>query len=89
MTFTYTDVLGGASPLRGGRYAGMAILNVGQTTAAVDNLVSTTLASVIFVTLNIYGQNQTSNFVKSVSTNGMLTLDIGGACSGNLIVIGN
>lgn len=89
MTFSYTDILKSASPLRGGPCSAMALFKVGQTAAAVNNLVSTTLASVVFATLNIYGQCETSNFVKSISSNGMLSIDLGGACSGSLLAIGN
>lgn len=89
MAFTYTQLLEGASPIRGGRYAGMEIIKIGIDGAGLNNLVSTNLASVVWATLNIYGQNQTSNFVKSISSNGMVAIDLGGACSGSLMVVGN
>lgn len=90
MAFTYTDVLKSASPLRGGRYANMAIITCGDTAASVDGLVSTTLASVVFATISVFGTaNQASSYIKSVSSNGMLAVDLGGACSGSIICIGN
>jgi hypothetical protein len=90
MAFTYTDVLGGASPIRGGRFGGFALINCGDTAASVDNLVSTTLASVVFATINVYGAgNQASARIASVSSNGMIGVNLGAACSGSILCIGN
>lgn len=90
MAFTYTDVLGSASPIRGGQYGGFAIINCGDTAASVNNLVSTTLASVIFATINIYDSAaQASARIATISSNGMIAINLGAACSGSILAIGN
>lgn len=90
MTFTYTEILQG-SPLRGGRYCGMAMGKVGTDAASTACLVSTTLASVVFATVSVEGGSptQASAAVTSVSTNGMIALAFGGSCSGTWMAIGN
>ena len=89
MTFTYTELLKNASPLRGGHYAGMAMGHFGADGGAVANLISTTLASVVHVSLTTYGVGQLSSFVTTISTNGMIAISLGGACSGSWQAIGN
>lgn len=89
MAFSYTEILKNASPLRGGNYTGFAMGYLGNTAAETNTLISTTLASCIHVTLSIYGAAQASARVASVSSNGMIAVDLGGACSGTWIAIGN
>jgi len=89
MTFTYTELLKNASPLRGGQYATFAMGDISATSGAVHNLVSTTLASVVHATVNVYGAHQTSACITSVSSNGMITIAVGAACSGSWTAFGN
>ena len=89
MTFTYTELLKNASPLRGGPYAAFAMGDISATSGAVHNLVSTTLASVVHATINVYGADQQSACITSVSTNGMIAIAVGTACSGSWTAFGN
>lgn len=91
MAFSYTEALKAASPLKGGKYAGFAMGTCGNTAAGVAGLVSTTLASVVYATVNVYGSDQQTSgaFIESVSTNGMMAINFGAACSGSWIAFGN
>lgn len=89
MTFTYTELLKKASPLRGGPYSAFAMGDIGATAHGTLNLVSTTLASVVHATINVYGAQQTSACITSVSSNGMIAIALAGACSGSWTAFGN
>lgn len=90
MTFTYSERLKG-SPLRGGPYCGMSMGECGTDGVDTACLVSTTLASVVFATISVQGNTavQSSAAVASISTNGMIALSFGAACSGSWLAFGN
>ena len=90
MTGSYTEFYKAQSPLRGG-YPGAAMGGGtwGATAIADTILVSTTLASCVIFTTQVYGVMPASGaVVTSISTNGMALLTIPAVCSGSWIAIG-
>lgn len=91
MAFTYTNVFGPYSPLRGGTPVSAMAGGLWNATAAVaagEGLISTTLASVKMVTVTSYGE-ASGVAVKSVSSNGMIDINIAApAASGSWLVFG-
>jgi len=87
MASTYTEIFNSASPLRGGsNITAMAGGNFAYD-GSTDVLVSTTLASVRIALVTEYGASN-DVYVKSVSTNGMMTISADAACSGQWLVMG-
>jgi len=91
MAWSYTNVFGAYSPLRGGTpISNMAGGLLGATAAvtAGAGLVSTTLSSVKMVTLTTYGE-ASAVVLKSISSNGMIDINVAApAASGSWLVFG-
>lgn len=90
MTGTYTEFFKAASPLKGG-YPGAAMGGGtwGATAIADTIAISTTLASVVIFTTQVYGVMPASGaVVTAISTNGMALLTIPAVCSGSWVAFG-
>jgi len=91
MTFTYTNVFGPYSPLRGGTPVSSMAGGAWNTDVAITangGLISTCLASVKIVSLTSYGENSGKVTVKSISSNGMININTGGPASGTWLTFG-
>ena len=90
MTGSYTEFFKAASPLRGGYPGGALAGGTWGATAIADTIaVSTTLASCVIFTTQVYSVMPASGaVVTSISTNGMVLLTIPAVCSGSWVAIG-
>lgn len=88
MSFSYTEILKSASPLKGGPYSAFAMGTVGHTGAG-SGVILTTLSSAVYAELSIHGANlQQSAYIATVS-GAVLAIHLGAACSGSWIAFGH